>query len=284
MWRAIRWIMDVLTFARDKQGSNGVLLKDIWTNALSPDSPKISSTQQQQQIPMDSNRISPTQSLKFLNTEKRQIRRCSSTSRLQISHHTTDLCIDSDIMNCGSKAYSAERLFDSNHRRSSSFAGGSLKSFSSADINLDNNCRLSTTSKDSSCYSNDEDNGETTVIDSLCPTTTDNSEVLRVYADYDTGLPSGYSVLLYCTPLTTARDVVVCTVKQLNTAVRVKGKQGPIYDDAQVQGFCLVVSAGTRERCLGDDFQPMKLQGPWLKGKLYVRRKSSVLDNGDDEN
>lgn len=294
MWRAIRWIMDVLTFARDKQGSNGVLLKDIWTNASSPDSPEISTSLQptnQQLSTTEINRISPTPSVRLLGTEKRQIRRCSSTSRLQISHAADFFTVDSDIMNCGSKAYSAERLGDSNfdnesNRRSSirsSFAG-SLKSFSSADIAIDN-CKLSIHSKDSSCSNDDESE---TLVDGLCQTATLSTgnlmptDVLRVYADYETGLPSGYSVLLYCTPLTTAKDVVVCTVKQLNTAVRVKGKQGPFYDDSQVQGFCLVATVGARERCLSDDFQPMKLQGPWLKGKLYVRRKSNLLDNGED--
>ncbi|XP_071033997.1 ankyrin repeat and fibronectin type-III domain-containing protein 1 [Parasteatoda tepidariorum] len=238
MWRAIRWIMDVLTFARDKQGSNGVSLKDVWTNACSPDN-----------SPMISNKEINRASVR--TSGKRQIRRCSSTSRLPITH----VVCNGD---CLKTAHSAERLFENRSSLRSSYAG-SLKSLSSADIEMSG--RLNTDSRD------DEDS---------------ESDIIRVYADYETGLPSGYSVLLYVTPQTTASDVVVCTVKQLNTAVKVKGKDGPIYDDGECHNFCLVATAGARERCLNDDFQPMKLTGLWQKGKLYVRRKDSVMDNGID--
>ncbi|GIY66194.1 ankyrin repeat and fibronectin type-III domain-containing protein 1 [Caerostris extrusa] len=270
MWRAIRWIMDVLTFARDKQGCNGVLLKDIWTNASSPDSPRLSSPQQTKQT-SESNRTSPTPSVRLLDTEKRQIRRCSSTSRLQISR--TDLPID--IMNC--KSHSAERIGDSNRRSSvrSSFAG-SLKSFSSVDIAVD--------AKDSSC-SNDEDldRGDTDGVSSRPSSPVPESESeIRVYAEYETGLASGYSVRLSVNQHTTAKDIVETIVKQLNTGVMVKGKQGPIYDESQFHSFCLVVTVGARERCLSDDFHPLELQGPWLKGKLSVRRKSTHFNNGAD--
>ncbi|XP_055935870.1 ankyrin repeat and fibronectin type-III domain-containing protein 1-like isoform X3 [Argiope bruennichi] len=270
MWRAIRWIMDVLTFARDKQGSNGVLLKDIWTNASSPDSPRINSPEQVKEV-TESTRTSPAPSMRLLDTEKRQIRRCSSTSRLQISR--TDLAVD--IMNC--KAHSAERLGDSTSRSSirSSFAG-SLKSFSSVDIAVDPKEHFS---------SNDDELDRVDVAETSSrpssPVAESESEI-RVYADYETGLASGYSVKLSVNRLTTARDIVETIVKQMNTGVMVKGKQGPIYDESQFHTFCLVVTVGARERCLSDDFHPLELQGPWLKGKLSVRRKSTPFNNGAD--
>lgn len=281
MWRAIRWIMDVLTFARDKQGSNGVLLKDIWTNASSPDSPRINSPQQQVKEvtnnTTESPRTSPIPSVRHLDTEKRQIRRCSSTSRLQISR--TDL--PADILNC--KAHSAERLGDSTSRSSirSSFAG-SLKSFSSVDIALD----------PKELFSSNDDELDRDVGDTAEPSSRPSSpsvsaessseSEIRVYADYETGLASGYSVKLSVNQMTTARDIVETIVKQMNTGVMVKGKQGPIYDESQFHTFCLVVTVGARERCLSDDFHPLELQGPWLKGKLSVRRKSTPFNNGAD--
>uniref|UniRef100_A0A8W8JC18 Ras-associating domain-containing protein n=3 Tax=Magallana TaxID=2171616 RepID=A0A8W8JC18_MAGGI len=41
--------------------------------------------------------------------------------------------------------------------------------------------------------------------------------------------------------------------------------------------FCLVAVIGARERILRDDYQPLHLQNPWTKGRLYVRMKSNLL-------
>ncbi|XP_054722612.1 ankyrin repeat and fibronectin type-III domain-containing protein 1-like [Uloborus diversus] len=293
VWRAVRWIMDVLTFARDKQGSNGVPLKDIWTNASTPDSPSMPLPPLLQKQVKEGSRITTSLSVRLAHTERRQIRRCSSTSRLQMSY--ADSCNDVDSILSGSKAHSAERLGDTNfgkdhHRDSirSSFTG-SLKSLSSADITLDDD-KLSIYSKDSAC-SNDEDchchgeekgSEEALQSSSPVPSHSHSSDIIRVYAAYDTGLPSGTSIRLHVTPRTTAREVVDLVVKQLNMAVILKGRGGPIYGNSQLHNFCLVVTAGARERCLSDDFQPMKLQGPWLKGKLFVRRKNNLFNHNAD--
>lgn len=101
--------------------------------------------------------------------------------------------------------------------------------------------------------------------------------ILQVYAAYDTGLASGTSLKLHVTPRTSAREVVDLVVKQLNMAVVLKGKDGPIYTNDKLQNFCLVAVIGARERCLRDDFKPLQLQNPWRKGRLYVRQKHEVL-------
>lgn len=100
---------------------------------------------------------------------------------------------------------------------------------------------------------------------------------LQVYAAYETGLASGTSLKLHVTPRTTAREVVDLVVKQLNMAVVLKGKDGPIYSADKLKNFCLVAVIGARERCLRDDFKPLQLQNPWKKGRLYVRQKQDVL-------
>ena len=278
--------MDVLTFARDKQGSNGVSLKDIWTNNSSPELPSPPSPEQKKPASEDC-KLSPPPSVKLQARSRGQIRRCSSTSRLQINF--SNIQCDSDSINSGPKAHSAERLGDSNFDKDSNYRNslrssfaGSFKSLSSADITVDED-KLSVYSKDSAC-SIDEDchkECEKPAEEGVpsAPAPSQNSGIIRVYAAYDTGLPSGTSVKLHVTPQTTAREVVDLVVKQLNMAVILKGKGGPIYGNSQLHSFCLVATAGARERCLGDDFQPMKLQGPWLKGKLFVRRKDVV--NGD---
>lgn len=101
--------------------------------------------------------------------------------------------------------------------------------------------------------------------------------IIQVYAAYETGLASGTSVKLHITPRTTAREVIDLVVKQLNMAVVLKGRGGPIYGNERLKDFCLVAVIGIRERCLRDDFRPLQLQNPWKRGKLYVRLKHDVL-------
>lgn len=100
---------------------------------------------------------------------------------------------------------------------------------------------------------------------------------IQVYAAYETGLTSGTSLKLHVTTETTSREVVDLVVKQLNMAVLLKGKEGPIYGERDLNEFCLVAIIGARERCLRDDFKPLQLQNPWRKGRLYVRKKMDVL-------
>ncbi|XP_037093805.1 ankyrin repeat and fibronectin type-III domain-containing protein 1-like [Pollicipes pollicipes] len=100
---------------------------------------------------------------------------------------------------------------------------------------------------------------------------------LQVFAAYETGLAAGTSVRLHVTPRTSAREVVDLVVKQLNMAVVLKGRQGPVYAADQLRAFCLVAVIGARERCLRDDFRPLQLQNPWRRGKLFVRRRADVL-------
>ncbi|XP_058840187.1 ankyrin repeat and fibronectin type-III domain-containing protein 1-like [Topomyia yanbarensis] len=108
-------------------------------------------------------------------------------------------------------------------------------------------------------------------------TTPVTTSIVQVYAAYETGLPSGTSLKLRVTQKTTAREVIDLVVKQLNMAVVLKGKEGPIYAAEKLDNFCLVAVIGARERCLRDDFRPLQLQNPWKKGRLYVRQKHDLL-------
>lgn len=101
--------------------------------------------------------------------------------------------------------------------------------------------------------------------------------IVQVFAAYNTGLPCGTSLKLHVSPKTSAREIVELFVKQLNMSVLLKGKEGPVYPTDQFPKFCLVAVIGARERCLRDDFKLLQLQEPWKDGRLYVRRKSDVL-------
>uniref|UniRef100_A0A336KHI4 CSON007468 protein n=1 Tax=Culicoides sonorensis TaxID=179676 RepID=A0A336KHI4_CULSO len=101
--------------------------------------------------------------------------------------------------------------------------------------------------------------------------------IVQVYAAYDTGLPNGTSLKLRVTPSTTCREVIDLVVKQLNMAVVLKGKEGPIYSGDELHNFCLVAIIGARERCLRDEFRLLQLQNPFKKGTLYVRQKHDLL-------
>ncbi len=91
------------------------------------------------------------------------------------------------------------------------------------------------------------------------------------------GLASGTSVKLNVTKDTSAREVIDLVIKQLNMAVILKGRDGPVYENDKLKNFCLVAVIGSRERCLRDDFKPLNLQNPWKSGKLFVRMKNDVL-------
>lgn len=104
-----------------------------------------------------------------------------------------------------------------------------------------------------------------------------SSSILHVIAAYQTGLASGTSLKLKCQPKTTAKEVIELVVKQLNMAVIMKGREGPIYEADKLDDFCLVAVIGARERCLRPDFRPLDLQNPWKKGKLFVRLKHDLL-------
>ena len=86
------------------------------------------------------------------------------------------------------------------------------------------------------------------------------TNILQVYAAYDTGLAHGTSVRIKVTTATSAREVVDLVIKQLNMAVILKGKDRPIYENEKLANFCLVAVIGNRERCLRDDFKPLNLQ------------------------
>ena len=85
---------------------------------------------------------------------------------------------------------------------------------------------------------------------------------------------------LCVTPGTSAREMVQLVVQEMNVVSRRMlgssgGEQEPCvyYSPEQIKHFGLVLVVDNREKWLQDDFCPLELQNPWLRGKLCVRIK-----------
>uniref|UniRef100_A0A0R3RZ16 Ankyrin repeat and fibronectin type-III domain-containing protein 1 n=1 Tax=Elaeophora elaphi TaxID=1147741 RepID=A0A0R3RZ16_9BILA len=100
------------------------------------------------------------------------------------------------------------------------------------------------------------------------------TRVIKVYAAYQWGLTCDTSVRLQIASTTTANEIVALVIEQLAKAAAESGKA---IESKDPEDFCLAVVVGSRERRLRDDFPPMKLQNPWDNGRLFVRRRDSVL-------
>lgn len=87
---------------------------------------------------------------------------------------------------------------------------------------------------------------------------------------------------LCVTPVTSAREMVQLVVQEINALSRrllssgggsAKQEQCVCYSIEQLKHFGLVLVLDNREKWLQDDFCPLELQNPWLRGKLCVRIK-----------
>lgn len=102
--------------------------------------------------------------------------------------------------------------------------------------------------------------------------------MLRIYSTSTTGFGKGTSVKLHVTPRTTAREVVNLVVQQMRKAsCSLLAHQNDCCPEDNADNFCLVLVVGTREHALRDDFQPLQLQNPWTRGRLYVQVKRNSI-------
>uniref|UniRef100_A0A1I7WVE9 Ras-associating domain-containing protein n=1 Tax=Heterorhabditis bacteriophora TaxID=37862 RepID=A0A1I7WVE9_HETBA len=99
--------------------------------------------------------------------------------------------------------------------------------------------------------------------------------VVVVYAAYDCGLPRGTSVRLSIAGNTTSIEVVNLVLEQLAKSIAMSMETEIMVPD--LDDYCLVAVIGARERRLKDDFALLRLQNPWNKGKLFVRRRDAFL-------
>lgn len=95
-------------------------------------------------------------------------------------------------------------------------------------------------------------------------------------------MPSSSVFQLCVTPGTSAREMVQLVVQEMNAVSRrvlgsggggAEQEQCVYYSVEQLKHFGLVLVLDSREKWLQDDFCPLELQNPWLRGKLCVRIK-----------
>lgn len=104
-----------------------------------------------------------------------------------------------------------------------------------------------------------------------------DAATLRVYAAYECGLALGSYVKLRVTTRTTAKKVVQLVVQQLNRAVLINGKSGPIYSDDELDDFCLSYVMHGIERIIADQHSPISNKSASQKARFYVRPKHQCL-------
>lgn len=349
VWRCVRWLMDVIAFARDKN-SDGVLLRHLLDQGSANASPKCSLLQ----IPPKTVKSSPGRgswpgpassghqtSLMSNEFSKSEQQLCNNSCSDEESRKNSESFTSGELYNeCLVPSRSEDMLFavpsmstasplihrpiytgsllsvntmnkDSMHSLSSESDSNFSQPLNSSTPNSQryrskippSRSLTSVKQNPSECSRSNGDKmaRRNLNMEGLSKSMTNISEqgafkvpqlpqmpppghakemgpgILQVYAAYETGLASGTSLKLHVTPKTTAREVVDLVVKQLNMAVVLKGKEGPIYPADKFKNFCLVAVIGARERCLRDDFRPLQLQNPWKKGRLYVRMKQDVL-------
>ncbi|XP_034242737.1 ankyrin repeat and fibronectin type-III domain-containing protein 1 isoform X2 [Thrips palmi] len=277
--KGIRWLMDLVTFTRDRgcqpvSGSPGIPMRTLLAigapskgkdgsmkglpNSRSEDTLLLSSSQRAHSLGHQRSRSSVlTASVSATTSPLLSVR--SSVVGGQAVPVGSAMSVSGLSTGSGVSAISGNMTATSESQHS-------LSSEDSAVVNLGNNMNKNPPEEE------DDEGGAGSVVVPI-----PSSGILQVYAAYKTGLASGTSLKVHVTPQTSAREVVDLVVKQLNLAAVLKGKGGPIYSEDRLDNFCLVAVIGARERCLRDDFKPLQLQNPWRKGRLYVRQKHDVL-------
>ncbi|XP_074648246.1 ankyrin repeat and fibronectin type-III domain-containing protein 1-like isoform X2 [Tubulanus polymorphus] len=244
IWKGMRWTMDIISYGRDKNIRGGIPLGVLYAPPATPDhSPEM---------------------------YRRDIDIVTSSAS-DLGYHSDRNSADFNMD--GHSINSKENSINSDIEAIENIGDTSVTSGYSSHSMTDDSSSLYS-SKDSSSSllsaSSISSNATASVSRSI-------PGVLRIYAAYDTGLSKTTSVKLHVTPRTTSREVVELVVQQLNRAIRVKNVNAPYYSDEQLDEFCLVAVIGARERVLRDDYQPLQLQNPWTKGRLYVRLKTNIL-------
>ena len=283
VWKSVRWLIDIITFVRDK-GAPGVSLQLF----LDDDKSSNENIDHLKLPPRDFNKSKtsngrgswpgPSHTANTNNALIGELSKSEQLLSLRKDSSSQSLYRDMKGININSKmaAYLPSSTKEYNVLRPIK-SSTSLKTY-----NLETNILNTVASRSLSSIETVLESNEgfkVPKIDVLkMPEINKHfSGILQVFAAYETGMAIGTCLKLHVTSKTTARDVVDIVVRQLNRTVQLKGKKEPFYSDDCLKDFCLVAIIGARERCLRDDFFPLMIQNPWKKGKLFVRKRDAVL-------
>ena len=236
-WKGVRWTMDIVAYARDKTLRGGTPLGVLNAPPQSPNDSPYSDRR-------DFNEIISLGTPGSSNV---------GTGCNDLGYHSDMSSLGDHMTTEGLTPTSKETFIRCNTIQQTGFK----------ETNLDKAYAGSGTSS--------EEGSDETWTRSASP------GILRVYAAYETGLPRGTCVKLQVTARTRSREVINLVIQQLNKAAIMKGVMTKLYTEDQLDDFCLVAIIGARERVLRDSYEPLSLQNPWTKGKLYVRLKNNIL-------
>ncbi|XP_052128635.1 uncharacterized protein LOC113212360 isoform X2 [Frankliniella occidentalis] len=275
--KGIRWLMDLVTFTRDRGsqphgGPPGIPMRTL----LAIGAPSKGKDGSLKGLPNsrseDTLLMSASQRVHSLGHQRSR----SSVLTASVSATTSPLLSVRSSIHGASNQPVGSAISVSGMSTGSGVSGGNITATSESQHSLSSEdsavVNIGSVGNRNPAEDEDDESGAGSVIVPI-----PSSGILQVYAAYKTGLASGTSLKVHVTPQTSAREVVDLVVKQLNLAAVLKGKGGPVYPDDRLENFCLVAVIGARERCLRDDFKPLQLQNPWRKGRLYVRQKHDVL-------
>ncbi|XP_022170944.1 uncharacterized protein LOC111034176 isoform X1 [Myzus persicae] len=267
-WKHLRWLLDVMNFARERlfqsQISNSNCSKSASNSQLEMKSAKSNSLLQLPDSKLVKSRGSwPGPGLNSMRTLESV---CPEISRSE--QYLSPPVHDREYVLAKKQSCSSETSNDS--KDEPEYNDG--HSSDPADLSSKSN---HVTVKDVNKVDDEGFSDATMKSESLVPVPAPG--IIEVCAAYDTGLPHPTSLKLHISPTTSAREVVQLFLQQLNMSVLVKGKTGPIYPSTEFGNFCLVSVTGARERCLRDDFKPLQLTHPWRDGRMYIRHKQDVL-------
>ncbi|XP_070579749.1 ankyrin repeat and fibronectin type-III domain-containing protein 1-like isoform X2 [Ptychodera flava] len=236
-WKGMRWIMDSLQYARDKQIKGGAPLSQLYASPPSPvESPNLDKKPSRGNYKLRRQSLVNSETSSIYSTGSDTSSTSGSTTSSPRRHHCDRLEGSQDDTTTGTSA--------------------------------------SSSNASSPTHSMERINGGTspTIVQQ-----NSKAGILRVYPAYETGLAPGTSLKLHVTTRTSAREIVNLVVQQLNKAVKIKGCDGPVYSDDKFDDFCLIADIGGKERMLKDDYSPLQLQNPWTKGKLLVKLKDPTI-------
>lgn len=96
--------------------------------------------------------------------------------------------------------------------------------------------------------------------------------------DIGNGLHNGICLQLHVTTQTTAREIIDLVLNECNRSWLQTKIESPMCDQQlNSSDFCLFAVFGNRGRSVPDNFRPLQLQNPWIKGRLFVRRTHDIL-------
>ncbi|XP_071036115.1 ankyrin repeat and fibronectin type-III domain-containing protein 1-like isoform X2 [Parasteatoda tepidariorum] len=125
----------------------------------------------------------------------------------------------------------------------------------------------------------DEDDYEfvSSILDTADDEVDSEEDELQIFLAYSENIPEGMNIKLKLNSEATVHEIVQAVTSKVNEIILEGNADSEMYISDQIlDDISLVVEHGTTERYLNDSFQPLKVQNPWTKGKLLIKRRQDA--------